>query len=159
MSSINREYDTGGMSQNKSLFLLFELDGMSYAVSCSKIREIVPPVKLLKASGRSEYFAGFLNYRGQIVAVMDLCRLLRGQPCRMRLSTRILLIEYGDSGNESNLLGLLTQGISEIIRKSEKDFVSSNSHSDTVPYIGGILMEDTKIIRYIDLYPLIEMRL
>lgn len=159
MSSINREYDTGGMSQNKSLFLLFELGGMSYAVSCNKIREIVPPVKLLEASGRSEYFAGFLNYRGQIVAVMDLCRLLRGQSCRMRLSTRIILIEHGESSQESNLLGLLTQGVSEIIRKSEKEFVFSNSHSDTVPYVGGILMENTKIIQYIDLDQLIGMRL
>lgn len=159
MSSTNREYDTGAMSQNKSLFLLFELGDMSYAVSCNKIREIVPPVKLLKASGRSEYFAGFLNYRGQIVAVIDLCRLLRGQSCRMRLSTRIILIEYEDSAHESNLLGLLTQGVSEIVRKSEKEFVSSNSHSDTAPYLGGILMENTKVIQHIDLNQLVGMRL
>lgn len=159
MSSTNREYDAGAISQNNGLFLLFELGDMSYAVSCNKIREIVPPVKLLRASGRSEYFAGFLNYRGQIVAVIDLCRLLRGQSCRIRLSTRIILIEYADSNQESNLLGLLTQGVSEIIRKSEKEFASSTSYSDTAPYLGGILMENSKVIQYIDLNQLVGMRL
>ncbi len=160
MSSTNREYDAEATYQNNSLFLLFELGDMSYAVSCDKIREIVPPVKLLKASGRSEYFAGFLSYRGQIVPVIDLCRLLNGQSCRMRLSTRIILIEYAGSNEEFNLLGLLTQGVSEVVRKTEKDFASSDSsRSDTAPYLGGISMKNGKVIQYIELNQLVGMQL
>lgn len=151
MSSTNREH--------RQLFLLFELEDMIYALSCDKIREIVPPVKLLKASGRSEHFAGFLNYRGQIVPVIDMCLLLKGKPCKIRLSTRIILTEYAGNNGDMNLLGLMTQGVSGIVRKSEKDFSPSSSGADMPLYFGGISMEDSKIIQYIDLGQIVAQEL
>ncbi|GEM_PF-571396 len=148
MSSINQHSFRPGQ-EDREIFLLFELEEMMYAIDCEKIIEIAPLVTLKALSDKGASFAGFFNYRGQVVSVIDLCRLLTGRPCRMRLSTRIILTEYTSHDGESYISGLMTEGVTEIIRKERKAFLSSNIGAS--PYISGIMMENGKIIQYIDI--------
>ncbi|HAO19079.1 MAG TPA: hypothetical protein DCQ37_00380 [Desulfobacteraceae bacterium] len=85
-------------------------------------------------------------------AEMFQMNLLTGRPCRMRLSTRIILTEYTSDLGESYLLGFMTEGVTEIIRKERKAFLSS--YIGTFPHITGIMMKNGKIIQYIDIKPL-----
>jgi chemotaxis-related protein WspB len=148
VSSINQHSFRPGQ-EDREIFLLFELEEMMYAIDCEKIIEIAPLVTLKALSDKGASFAGFFNYRGQVVSVIDLCRLLTGRPCRMRLSTRIILTEYTSHDGESYISGLMTEGVTEIIRKERKAFLSSNIGAS--PYISGIMMENGKIIQYIDI--------
>lgn len=148
MSSINQHPLSPG-EEDREIFLLFELEDMMYAIDCEKIREIVPLVTLKTLSGKGDTFAGFFNYRGQVVSVIDLCRMLTGRACRRRLSTRIILTEFTFHDGEPCILGLMIEGVTEIIRKERKAFLSSNMASP--PYMRGIMMENNKIIQYIDI--------
>ncbi|MDM8525707.1 chemotaxis protein CheW [Desulfococcaceae bacterium HSG8] len=121
-----------------------------YTIKCEKIREIAPMVMLKEVPHTPDFFAGFFNYRGMIVPVIDLCQLIQGCPCRMRLSTRIILVDYPVK-DTSHLLGLMAERVTETVRKPEDAFVSPGIRSSDAPYMGGIVMEQQKMIQYIDL--------
>ncbi|MDM8538297.1 chemotaxis protein CheW [Desulfobacterales bacterium HSG17] len=138
------------------LSLLFYLGETMYTISCEKVREIVPMMALKKVPHKevhndADYFAGYFNYRGEIVPVIDLCMLIQARPCEMRLSTRIILAEY--SGNNINpyLLGLIAERVTETIRRPRESFVSTAVSMENAPYLRGILMEDNQMIQNIDL--------
>ncbi|MEE4358108.1 MAG: chemotaxis protein CheW [Desulfococcaceae bacterium] len=135
------------------LALLFYLGDEMYTVSCDKIKEIVPMMQLSTVQQGPEYFAGFFNYRGEIVPVIDLCCLIRGESCRMRLSTRIILVSYTAGSGENYTLGLIAERITETIRKS--GFRDSPVRLEEAPFLGEMMMEGRKMIRhiYLDLLP------
>ena len=76
------------------LVLLFYLGDVTYTIKCDKVREIAPMVALKTMPHAPDFFAGLFNYRGMIVPVIDLCQLIQGRPCQIRLSTRIILVDY-----------------------------------------------------------------
>ena len=133
------------------LSLLFYLGETIYTVSCEKVREIVPMMSLKKVPNEVNYFAGYFNYRGEIVPVIDLCMLIQGRPCEMRLSTRIILAEYSGKNVKPYLLGLIAERVTETIRKPKESFVSTAVSLENAPYLHGILMEDNQMIQNIDL--------
>lgn len=133
------------------LILLFYIGDTMYTIKCENVREIVPMVTLKPVPHTPDFFAGFFNYRGMIVPVIDLCRLIQGSPCRMRLSTRIILVNYAIKKNHSNIMGLIAERVTETVRKPKDAFVFPGIKSADAPYLGGIVMEQKKMIQYIDL--------
>ena len=133
------------------LALLFYLGDAMYSISCNKVREIVPMMTLKTVPHGPEFFTGFFNYRGEIVPVIDLCSLISGSPCNMRLSTRIILVDYTGENDRSYLLGLVAERVTETMRIPEENFVSSGVSLESAPYLHGILMENNHMIQYIDL--------
>ncbi|MDM8515369.1 chemotaxis protein CheW [Desulfobacterales bacterium HSG16] len=133
------------------LVLLFYIKDVMYTVKCDRVREIAPIVNLKDVPHSPEYFAGYFNYRGTIVPVIDLCRLIRGSLCRIRLSSRIILVDYKNEGGKSNILGLLAERVTETVMKPDNAFVQPSIRSEDAPFLGGIVMEQGEMIQYIDL--------
>jgi chemotaxis-related protein WspB len=133
------------------LMLLFYLGDVMYTIKCDRVREVAPVVTLKQVPHAPEYFAGLFNYRGMIVPVIDLCQLIQGRPCRMRLSTRIILVDYVRDDHTPYVLGLMAERVTEALRKTEDAFVSPGIGMQQTPYLGGILMEDKEMIQYIDI--------
>lgn len=133
------------------LALLFYIEDVMYAIKCEKVREIAPLVTLKHIPHTPDYFSGYFNFRGEIVPVIDLCTLIRNKPCRMRLSSRIILVDYKGSDNKSYILGLMAERVTETVKKAEKDFIKPSIRSDTAPYLGGIVLGQEEMIQYIDL--------
>ncbi|MBU0734595.1 MAG: chemotaxis protein CheW [Proteobacteria bacterium] len=133
------------------LALLFYLGDTMYTMKCEKVREVAPMVKLKQVPHTPDYFAGLFNYRGVIVPVIDLRRLIQGQPCQMRLSTRIILVDYVRDDHTPYILGLMAERVTEAVRKSENAFVSPGLSMQEAPFLGGFVMENKEMIQYIDL--------
>ena len=133
------------------LTLLFYIGDVMYTIKCEKVREIVPMVSLMEVPHTPEFFAGYFNYRGTIVPVIDLCRLILGCPCQMRLSTRIILVDYKGKGDASHILGLTAERVTETARKPDDAFSSPGIRSKEAPFLGGIVMENDQMIQYLDL--------
>ena len=106
---------------------------------------------LKKVPNEVNYFAGYFNYRGEIVPVIDLCMLIQSRPCEMRLSTRIILAEYSGNNVKPYLLGLIAERVTETIRKPKESFVSTAVSLENAPYLHGILMEDNQMNQNIEL--------
>ena len=133
------------------LVLLFFIEDVMYTIKCENVREIVPIVKLKKVPHTPDFFSGYFNYRGIIVPVIDLCQLIQGRQCRMRLSTRIILVNYTGKDNRSHIIGLMAERVTETVRKPKEAFISPIIRSQDAPYLGGIVMEEGEMIQYIDL--------
>lgn len=133
------------------LLLLFSLGAQTYTIRCDRVREIVPMVDMKKAGNAPDFFAGMFNYRGTIVPVLDLRRLIQGVPCEMRLSTRIILIDYPTKEGTPFLLGLMAERVTEAVRRPDKDLLRTGVHLEKAPYLGNVVMEEKQMIQVIDL--------
>ncbi len=133
------------------LALLFCIGDVTYIIKGDKIREIAPMVALKKVPQSPVFFAGYFNYRGTIVPVIDLCQLIQGRPCQLRLSTRIILIDYSGKNTTSHILGLIAERVTEAVKKSGQAFSSPSIRSEEAPYLGGIVMDGDRMIQYLDL--------
>lgn len=133
------------------LVLIFYLGDTMYTMKCERVREVAPMVKLKQVPHTPDYFAGLFNYRGVVVPVIDLRQLIQGRPCQMRLSTRIILVDYFKKDNAPYVIGLMAERVTEAVRKSEDAFVSPGLSTQDAPYLGGFVMEDNEMIQYIDL--------
>ena len=134
------------------LVLLFYLGDTLYTMRCDRVREVAPVVKLKEVPHAPEYFAGLFNYRGIVVPVIDLRHLIQGRPCDMRMSTRIILVDYLREDNPTPyIIGLMAERVTETRRKSEDDFIQTGLNVNQAPYLGGLMMEDREMIQYIDL--------
>ncbi len=131
------------------LALLFCLGDIKYAIPGSKVREIVPLVSLKTISHAPEYFAGFFNYRGEIVPVIDLRKLIQGVPCRMRMSSRIILVDYAGKGGAVYTLGLMAEQVTDTFRCSHK-MLTNPAQVNKAPFLGGIAMEKMEVIQHIN---------
>ncbi len=133
------------------LALFFFIKETMYIIKCQKVREIAPMVQLKEVPHAPDFFAGYFNYRGAIVPVIDLGRLIQGEPSRMRLSTRIILVDYQGEREASHVLGLIAERVTDVVKRPESAFVRPGIRSKTAPYLGGIVMEEGRMVQYIDL--------
>lgn len=133
------------------LVLIFYLGDTMYTMKCDRVREVAPMVKLKQVPHTPEYFAGLFNYRGVVVPVIDLRQLIQGCPCRMRLSTRIILVDYVKEDNSPAIVGLMAERVTDAAKKSQDAFVSPGLSVQEAPYLGGFVMEGNDMIQYIDL--------
>jgi chemotaxis-related protein WspB len=138
------------------LVLIFYLGEVMYIIKYERVREVSPMVLLKSIPRMPDYFAGFFNYRGMLVPVIDLRHLIQGEPCKMRLSTRIILVDYHSSDGSPQVLGLIAERVTEAVRKPKENFVAAGINFDHAPYLGEFIMENNSMIQCIDLDHLVE---
>jgi chemotaxis-related protein WspB len=94
--------------------------------------------------------AGVFNYHGAMVPLIDLGELMLGKPSPNKMSTRIILANYGGKANERSLLGLVAEGVTETMRRGASDFVDSGISPVESPYLGPVTVEKGRLIQRIE---------
>jgi chemotaxis-related protein WspB len=138
------------------LMLNVYLHDILYAVACRQIREIVPMVHLKTIPRAPAFFAGFFNYRSTIVPAIDLCRYLEDQPCRIRLSTRMLLVDYEKRNGTPAITAFLAERVTEIIRIPPENFISPDIHAPGSDFLGNFILNNEKMTPCIDIVKLAD---
>ncbi len=139
------------------LVLVFYLGEVMYIIKHQHIREVSPMVQLKRAAHMPSYFAGFFSYRGDVVPVLDLRLLIQGEACRMRLSTRILLVEYvAKMDGTRRVLGLIAERVTEAVRKPKESFAQAGVEFQNTPYLDEFMMEGEDMIQCINLDKLVN---
>ncbi len=136
------------------LVLTFQVGNDRLALDIRRLREVVPRVQLQRAAGSPDWLAGVFIYRGRIIPVLDLHRLLGADECPPLLSSRILLVPLSSPRGESTeekLVGLLAAGVAEI-----RDLVPGESllpplNAPGEPNLGQTLADRGEILHLIDL--------
>jgi chemotaxis-related protein WspB len=154
------------------LLLTFTADSKPYAVTVSRIVEVLPKIDLRPIPHAPEFLAGLLDYRGKIVPVIDLGLLLGSTPCRNVLSSRMILVDdaSGDHkqegmssaqpGNRAEpqgdqspaLLGLVADNVHEMINVQPEQISPVPVHLPNAPYLEAIVQTDRQI------FPLIAVQ-
>lgn len=118
-----------------------------YALESSRVVEVLPLVALRKLHQAPECVAGIFNYRGQIVSVIDLCRLMQGHQSRPHLSTRIVMVKYLDRDSTPRLLGLMAERVTETLNTPETALVEPAVTVNSAPYLGKIIVDERGMIQ------------
>lgn len=132
------------------LHLLFQLGGERYAIAARQVRRVLPLVRLRPLPQMPPGIAGLLDHGGTPVPALDLGLLVLGRPAEQRMSTRIILVEYGDQGGE-RLLGLIAERAGETAQLQPQDFAPSGVRSAAAPYLGDLARSQQGLVQKIEL--------
>jgi len=93
-------------------FLSFQLGGEIYAVSLTKIQQIIKPRSVTLVPGAPFYIMGILSLRGMIIPVFDLRKRLRLAQTQSSRFNRIIIVQP----KEQVLAGILVDRVLEVAR-------------------------------------------
>lgn len=117
------------------LMLTFDVNGCRYAVDVARVVEVVPRIALRPIPHAPPFLAGLFDLGGRMVPVVDLGVRLGGEPCRPRLSTRIVVAEDA----AGRLLGLIGERVTELRAGPEGLRDDRAAALDGAPYLGPIV--------------------
>ncbi len=126
------------------LLLLFQSGNQRFGIDTAEVIEVAPPLSCRKLPHAPVYVAGLANYRGEIVPVIDVSALLTGAPAPLLMSTRLVLVRYGE-----RVLGLLAERVVETTTCRESDLQPMPVHIDDAPYLGPVLLDGAGMIQKI----------
>jgi chemotaxis-related protein WspB len=132
------------------LVLTFQIGKERLALDVRRIQEIVPYVRLQAVAGCPPWLAGIFIYRGQIVPVIDLHRLLGVGDCPVHLSTRIILVLHPLDGQE-RLVGLLAAKVADVREMQPPAPSAGYFGSPGRLSLGPVLMDGKEIIHLVEL--------
>jgi chemotaxis-related protein WspB len=132
------------------LFLMFRIGSESYVLDTAQIAEVLPLLEITPVPQAPAGIAGLINYHGGAVPVVDLSELILGKPARAHISTRLILVHYGE-----HLLGLIAEQATEMMRRDPASFADSGVASDTAPYLGQVTEDGGRLIRWIEVKKLL----
>ena len=132
------------------LYLLFYLDKDRYVIRATDINEIVPLVKLTRIPKTPDYVAGMFNYRGTAVPVIDMRRLANSPSFRNIMSTRVILVNYRTAFNESHVLGLIVEHVTDMVHLDDDSFVEQVVNTNESTYMSEVLTDQSGVIQRID---------
>jgi chemotaxis-related protein WspB len=117
------------------LYLTMQIDGSRYALDIASVVEILPLVVLQDMPCAPPGVAGFINYAGTPVPVIDLSQVLCNRSSHQRFNTRIVMVRCGQGGG--TLLALIAERATETMRRDPSDFrdpgVKAHSPPDVWP--------------------------
>jgi len=119
------------------IYLLFKIDGESYALPSANIVEVIPLLPLRQLPKVPEYVAGMFNYRTQLIPVLDLTRLFTPRASSQCASTRIAVVNYRQQGGKQLLLGVIVEQATETLPLDEVDFTPQSIANPSTPYFNG----------------------
>ncbi len=137
------------------LALTFQVGHNRLALDVRQISEVAPRVPLERPTDSPDWLAGILIYRGSIVRVIDLHRLLGAGECPWQLSSRIIVVSDGHQ-QRRGWLGLLAANVNEL-KEISATLRSSSSTPGQESDLGTLLNDGGEVLRVVDLDSLLPM--
>lgn len=132
------------------LVLTFRIGSNRLALDVRRVREVVPRVRLQPVGSAPAWLAGVFVYRGAVVPVIDLHRLLGAGECPPHLSTRIILVSQDGAGTE-HLLGLLAAQVADLRDVPAPAPAAAAPATPGQPALGPVLVDGREIVHLVDL--------
>ena len=101
-------------------YLTFSLAGEEYGIAALCVREIIEYDAVTTVPGTPAYVRGVINLRGSVVPVLDLAVRFGMTASPLTTRTCIVIVEVVLAG-ESEVLGVLTDSVSQVINLAPED--------------------------------------
>ncbi|VAX12825.1 hypothetical protein MNBD_GAMMA24-1815 [hydrothermal vent metagenome] len=132
------------------LLLLFRVGDERYGLEASQVVEVAPLVCLKMIPQTPDYIAGLFDYRGCPVPVIDLCRLSSEQSCKVCMTSRIIIVNYGAENGQRKILGLLAEQVTETVKQDPAALISSDISITAAPWLGDFVKDSEGMLQLID---------
>ncbi|HUQ05802.1 MAG TPA: chemotaxis protein CheW [Kofleriaceae bacterium] len=136
------------------LVLVIQIAADRYALDARCVREVVPAVALRPVPHAPAEVAGLATWRGQVTPVIDLVELLRGEPCPQRMSSRMVVVDYG-VGRDARPLGLLAEQITDVERVDDKTIEEPGVRVPGATYLGRVMRIHGAIVQLVEVKDLL----
>ena len=139
----------------------FQVGTEQYGLEINSISEIVRPHRITPLPRMSEFIEGVINLRGTIIPIVDLRKrfalaMIHDNPRKLRMMITRGAV-HGAAGNGKELLGLVVDGVNEVIHVPKKDIETApeaalGASSDFITGMGKvadrliILLDITRIL-------------
>lgn len=133
------------------LLLQFQAGADRYGLDIEQIIEVSSLVSLRTIPHAPPEVAGTFNYRGTLTPVVDLTALLTSVPSRLRMSTRIILINYVGDDGRSHILGLLAEAVTEMVQCKKEDLQQPVVSVSGSAYLGDMIYDEQGSIQVLDM--------
>ena len=132
------------------MVLTFQVGREPLALDIRRVREVVPRVRLQPVSGAPDWLGGVFVYRGQIVPVLDLHRLVGSEECPPHLSSRIILVPHRCPDGREKLLGLLATQVADI-REVQPNGATTSLTAEGRADLGSVVADGHGVLRILAL--------
>ncbi len=140
------------------LLVKFKIGDNYYAINTDDVIEIIPAIPFRPIPGTPDFFAGIFDYHGQIVSVIDVSRLTINTPSILRLSTRIILLDFPFK-NKKTILGLLAEDVTDVIDVEDSSFQNTGISSEKAPFLTSVCKYEGKLVQLIQIEKLFSKEL
>ncbi len=131
------------------LVLMFQAGSTCLALDVRRIHEVVPLVQLQRAESAPAWLAGVFIYRGRVIPVIDLHRLIGAGECLPNLSTRLILVPHRIGGQE-RLVGLLASRVADLRDIEPPAQAATPGATRDHPDFGAVLVNGNDIIHLVE---------
>jgi len=132
------------------MVLTFQVGREPLALDIRRVREVLPRVRLRPVSGAPDWLAGAFVYRGGVIPVIDLHRLVGAGECPPHLSSRIILVPHTSSEGGERLLGLLATQVADIREVRSDEPALPRLTSDGAVDFGPVVADGPGLLRLLD---------
>jgi len=120
------------MTKRAGKYLTFKLAGEEYGLEILKVREIIGLMEITAVPRTPGFIRGVINLRGKVIPVVDL-RTKFGMESREDTNeTCIIVVDVVQKDNESILMGILVDTVSEVLDIIEEDIEDTPSFGNDV---------------------------
>ncbi len=130
--------------------LFFNIGDQRYAIDAHSVAEVLPCVDLTPVPKSPDFIAGLMNYRGEVVPVVELGVMLTGRPCRNLYSTRLILLLYPTDSGALRRLGIIAESVLSSGDVDAADFVPSGVQTPEAPCLGKVSPESRLMVRLLE---------
>ncbi len=130
--------------------IAFQLGEGHFALPLSELVEVLPLLPVRALAHAPVGVVGVINYRGQVVPVLDLCQLALGQPCVERFSTRLLVLRWQRAGREVGLLALMVERAVSELRIDPKSLTPPPLRVDATPYLADLAVAAGGLVQLLE---------
>ncbi len=131
------------------ILILFQIGADTFGLEASRVTEVVPLLASRTVPHVPGYITGIINYRGDVVPLVDLSMLHRGTPSQPFLSTRIILSGYDDEIGERRTVGLIAERVTDTFNCRREDFQPPGVRTDGIRYLGEVLLDHGRTIQLV----------
>lgn len=127
-----------------------------FTVDYELIVGVFPKVILKHIPHSSPAVIGLMNYEGTPIPVIDFSYLVERRFSRESLHSRIIILAR-QTPEHRQVIGLLAEGVTEMVNYEIADFKGSGLKLKQLPFINGIMSAEGGVIQHIEVEGLFNM--
>jgi purine-binding chemotaxis protein CheW len=134
--------------KKETRLVVFILAGSEFGIEINRVREIIRVTDVTRMPKTPRFLEGIINLRGRIVSVLNLKKRFDFPACDLTMDGRIMIVDV-----EDQIVGLLVDKVSEVLKIDEANFVSPTEEILTIEpqYLSRIAEVKTRLIAFLKL--------
>lgn len=134
-------------------YVIFKLNNNEYGIDIMNVKEIIEHTDCSEVPNSPDFIRGIINYRGDIVPVIDLHKKFNISSTSITDDTRLIIFGLGDKQ-----IGLLVDDASQVVPIDDKNVENAPSIiiDSNTKFIGGIGKLNDRMVIILDLENLLS---